>query len=182
MHVLPPQGLPRRIATRHGKRADTFLAAVLIFAAVPIAAILTWWLDGVRTLVDKGYAGHDVPKPLRVFRSGQTRGVFGIFKRELRRRSAIEAVIGHMKTNGRLGRNFFKGRHGDHVDVVLTAVGYNLRLILRWLRLLLHKTLQAILTTLSQPPLANPASSQSNIRSAVAALWRLIRQKLHNHL
>ena len=62
-----------------------------------------------RVYVDKGYRGHDAPKPLRVFRSGQKRGVFGAIKRELRRRWAIEAVIGHLKTDGHLGRNDLKG-------------------------------------------------------------------------
>ncbi len=57
-----------------------------------------------RIYVDKGDRGHNVPQPWRVFRSGQKRGVFGIIKKELRRRSAIEAVIGHMKTDGHLGR------------------------------------------------------------------------------
>jgi IS5 family transposase len=52
-----------------------------------------------RAYVDKGYQGHDAPKPLRVYRSGQKRGVHGQIKRELRRRSAIEAVIGHCKTD-----------------------------------------------------------------------------------
>jgi IS5 family transposase len=45
-----------------------------------------------RIYVDKGYQGHDAPKPLRVFKSGQKRGVHGQIKKELRRRSAIEAV------------------------------------------------------------------------------------------
>ena len=45
-----------------------------------------------RAYVDKGYRGHDVENPRRVFISGQKRGVFGRIKRELRRRSAIEAV------------------------------------------------------------------------------------------
>ena len=62
-----------------------------------------------RVYVDKGYQGHDAPKPLRVFKSGQKRGVHGQIKKELRRRSAIEAVIGHCKTDGHLGRNFLKG-------------------------------------------------------------------------
>ena len=52
-----------------------------------------------RVYVDKGYQGHDAPKPLRVYRSGQKRGVHGQIRRELRRRSAIEAVIGHLKTD-----------------------------------------------------------------------------------
>src|SRR5438105_10416561 len=36
------------------------------------------------------------------------RGVFGRIKRELRRRSSIEAVIGHMKAEGHLGRCYLK--------------------------------------------------------------------------
>jgi IS5 family transposase len=43
-----------------------------------------------RAYVDKGYRGHDTANPRRVFISGQKRGVFGIIKRELRRRSPIE--------------------------------------------------------------------------------------------
>jgi transposase, IS5 family len=50
-----------------------------------------------RAYVDKGYRGHDAPHPHRVFISGQKRGVFSAIKRELRRRSAIEPVIGHLK-------------------------------------------------------------------------------------
>jgi len=111
-----------------------------------------------RACADKGYRGHNAPKPRRVFLSGQKRGVFGIIKREFRRRSAIEAVIGHMKTDGHLGRNFLKGRHGDQANAVLTAVGYNLRLILNWLRTLLRKILEAILAALSPPPIPNAAS------------------------
>ncbi|MGY4327385.1 hypothetical protein ACVWWG_001802 [Bradyrhizobium sp. LB7.2] len=53
--------------------------------------------------VDKGYRGHDPPNSRRVFISGQKRGVFGVIKRELRRRSAIEPIIGHLKIDGHLG-------------------------------------------------------------------------------
>jgi IS5 family transposase len=48
----------------------------------------------------EGYRGHDSLIPHRVFISGQKRGGFGITKCELRRRSAIEAVIGHLKAHG----------------------------------------------------------------------------------
>ena len=97
-----------------------------------------------RAYVDKGYRGHEVPNPRRVFISGQKRGVFGAIKRELRRRSAIEPVIGHMKAEGHLGRCYLKGRAGDTANAILTAVGHNLRLVLSWLRVLLR----LILTTL----------------------------------
>jgi IS5 family transposase len=101
-----------------------------------------------RAYADKGYRGHDAPKPLRVYLSGQKRGVHGAIKKELRRRSAIEAVIGHMKTDGHLARNYLKGRHGDHANAVLTAVGYNFRLILKWLRALLRQILATLFAAL----------------------------------
>ena len=84
-----------------------------------------------RAYVDKGYRGHGTANPRRVLICGQKRGVFGITKRELRRRSAIEAVIGHLKTDGCC----LKGQEGDAANLILTAVGYNLRLILASFRI-----------------------------------------------
>jgi transposase, IS5 family len=104
-----------------------------------------------RAYVDKGYRGHKTEHPRRVFISGQKRGVIGVIKRELRRRSAIEPVIGHMKTDGHLGRCYLKGRHGDAANVVLSAVGHNLRLVLAWLRLLLSLILNALSRLLVAP-------------------------------
>ena len=89
----------------------------------------------------EGYRGHDTTNPRRVFISGQKRGVQGVIKRELKRRSAIEAVIGHMKADGHLGRCYLKGREGDAANAILTAVGHNLRLVLTWLRIFLRAIL-----------------------------------------
>ena len=105
-----------------------------------------------RAYVDKGYRGHKTENPRRVFISGQKRGVFGVIKRELRRRSAIEPVIGHMKTDGHLGRCYLKGRDGDAANVILTAAGHNLRLVLAWLRLLLRLILLALGRAFALPP------------------------------
>ena len=104
-----------------------------------------------RAYVDKGYRGHDTTNPRRVFISGQKRGVFGAIKRELRRRSAIEAVIGHMKNDGHLGRCYLKGRDGDAANIILTATGYNLRLVLAWLRELLRIILTVMMRTFANP-------------------------------
>ena len=98
-----------------------------------------------RAYVDKGYRGHDTQNTRRVFISGQKRGVFGVIKRELRRRSAIEPVIGHLKAEGHLGRCYLKGRAGDAAIAILSAVGYNFRRILAWLRVLLRQILKALL-------------------------------------
>ena len=111
-----------------------------------------------RAYVDKGYRGHDTENPRRVFISGQKRGVFGVIKRELRRRSAIEAVIGHLKTDGHLGRCHLKGPEGDAANAVLTAVGHNLRLILAWLRALLCLILVVLRQALDPSPLPKSAS------------------------
>ena len=62
--------------------------------------------------------------------SGHKRGLSPQMKRELKRRSAIEATIGHMKTDGRLDRNFLKGHAGDAINALLAAAGHNVRLIL----------------------------------------------------
>ena len=52
--------------------------------------------------------------------------------------------IGHCKTDGHLDRNYLKGRLGDQINAVMSAVGYNMRLILKWLRHLLCKIIAAI--------------------------------------
>ena len=106
--------------------------------------------DIERVYVDKGYRGHDASRPNRIFRSGQKRGVHGQIKKELRRRSAIEAGIGHCKTDGHLDRNFLKCRLGDQINAVMTAVGYNFRLTLRWLRYLLCGIIAAIMARQTQ--------------------------------
>jgi len=55
----------------------------------------------------------------------------------MKRRSAVEPLIGHLKNDGHLGRNFLKGRHGDQFNAVMSGIGYNLRAILKKLRLFL---------------------------------------------
>ena len=72
--------------------------------------------------------------------------------------TAIEAVIGRLKTDGHLGRNFLKGRHGDHAKAVMTAAGYNFRLILKRLRRLLRLILAAIHPAASPTLAPKPAS------------------------
>jgi IS5 family transposase len=70
-----------------------------------------------------------------LFIARQRRGLTPTIKRDLRRRSAIEPMIGHMKADRRLGRNYLLGTAGDAMNALLVAAGHNLRLILNWLRL-----------------------------------------------
>ena len=99
-------------------------------------------LDQVRTLsgqtieevfADRGYRGHDETDSA-VYLSGQRRGVTARIRKCLKRRQAIEPIIGHLKTDGWLGRNHLKGTEGDSINALLSCAGHNLRLILKRLR------------------------------------------------
>jgi transposase, IS5 family len=68
----------------------------------------------------------------------------------MKRRAAIEPVIGHVKTDHRMERNYFKGRDSDRVNAVLAAAGYNFSLLLRWLRFSLRQILR-LLSSSTQP-------------------------------
>jgi transposase, IS5 family len=107
-----------------------------------------------RALLDKGYRGHNAPPDykFRVFISGQKRRVTPKIKRELRRRSAVEPVIGHLKSEHRMGRNYLWHRQGDAANAVLAAVGYNFRRLIKWLRLLLFEILSRLSLELRLSP------------------------------
>ena len=49
------------------------------------------------------------------------------------KRAGIEPVIGHCKSDHRLGRNFYKGLFGDSINVMLAAAGFNFKRAIRLL-------------------------------------------------
>lgn len=105
-----------------------------------------------RIVADAGYRGHNAPDAYRfkVYTQGQKRRVTEQIKRALRRRSAVEPVIGHLKSDHRMERNYLAGRAGDAANAVLAAVGYNFKRLLAWLMLPFARILIAI-DTLTQP-------------------------------
>jgi transposase, IS5 family len=104
-----------------------------------------------RIHVDKGYRGHNHPNRFQVWISGQVRRVTRAIRREMKRRAAVEPVIGHVKAEHRMDRNYLKGRDGDRANAVLAAAGYNFGLLLRWLARLLRALFQALLETAPVP-------------------------------
>jgi len=84
-------------------------------------------------VVDRGYRGHEV-ETTRVLISGTRRGITPVLAKLLKRRSAIEPEIGHMKADGRLARSPLKGVFGDAIFAVLCACGHNIRKVLAHLR------------------------------------------------
>jgi transposase, IS5 family len=99
---------------------------------------------------DKGYRGHNYPDRFKVWISGQVRRVTKAIRREMRRRAAVEPVIGHLKDDHRMRRNYLKGRDGDRINAVLAAAGFNFILLLRWFR----RILCALLLILARAVLA----------------------------
>ena len=102
-------------------------------------------------IVDKGYRGVKV-EGVRILMSGQKRGITRTLKAMIKRRSAIEPAIGHMKMDGRLGRNPLKGALGDALHAVMCGAGHNMRMLLRKLRLLCAQfglNLQTVLQAIS---------------------------------
>ena len=85
-----------------------------------------------KVFVDKGYRGHAV-KDKEVYISGK-RSLSMHFKKALRRRSAIEPHIGHMKSDGKLGRNYLKGLLGDCLNAILCGIGHNARIIVNYFK------------------------------------------------
>jgi IS5 family transposase len=98
-----------------------------------------------RAYVDRGYHGHKHSGKAKVY-IAHTRGITSpTIKRELRRRNAIEPIIGHTKSDGLLERNHLAGAAGDAINAILVAAGHNLRLLVAWLTALLRALIMALL-------------------------------------
>ncbi len=73
-------------------------------------------------------------------------------KKLMRGRNAIEAIFSHAKRDGQLKKNYLKGSRGDKLNALLSAVGCNLRLIMRVIRyfctkiiLILNRFIESVL-------------------------------------
>jgi IS5 family transposase len=82
--------------------------------------------------VDLGYRGVDADNPgVRILHRGKSKGISAQEKALLKRRQAIEPIIGHLKSDHRMDRCHLKGSMGDRIHAVLCAAGYNIRWLLR---------------------------------------------------
>ncbi len=88
--------------------------------------------------VDLGYRARE-QDGTEVIHRGKIKRLTKSQCRALKRRQAVEPVIGHLKSDHRMDRNWLKGAIGDAMHAVLCACGYNLRLLLHHLALLLAK-------------------------------------------
>ena len=97
-------------------------------------------MEPTRVLVDEGYRGKD--------KSGETEILHVHKKRKkgwsrwrwnqrFKRRAAVEPVIGHLKHDYRLGRNFLKGVIGDSINLMLSCAAFNFKKLLNELQFIL---------------------------------------------
>jgi len=86
-------------------------------------------------IVDRGYRGKKAIGKTKIVLPNSPRGKTPYQKRKMRKkcrsRAAIEPVIGHIKTDCRMARNYLKGTIGDDMNALLAATGFNLRLLLK---------------------------------------------------
>ncbi len=91
-------------------------------------------LTGVKpteAFVDKGYRGSEHhPEEVAVYLSGR-RNLSRKLTKLLRRRSAIEPVIGHTKHDHGMERNYLLGEAGDRINAMLSGCAWNLKKLWR---------------------------------------------------
>ena len=91
-----------------------------------------------RMFVDQGYRGHGSDGPEQVHVDRRRRGnIQRRLWRLMKRRAAIEPIIGHMKSEHRLERNRLKGTLGDKVNAILSAAAMNFTKLIAWLKFFL---------------------------------------------
>ena len=118
--------------------AMTFKTNVYDGHTLPAVLEQTEQLTGKRpktATVDRGYKGRqmvgetkiNMPKPpLKKDTQYQKRKK----RKHFKRRAAIEPIIGHLKQDHRVARNFLKGQIGDSINFIMAAAGFNYRKLL----------------------------------------------------
>jgi IS5 family transposase len=82
--------------------------------------------------VDLGYRGVDADNPdVHIVHRGKSKRISQQERQLLKRRQAIELIIGPLKSDNRMQRCHLKGEIGDRLHAVLCAAGYNIRWLLR---------------------------------------------------
>ena len=85
-----------------------------------------------QVIVDLGYRGVDADNPgVQIIHRGKYKSLSDEDKRLLKRRQAIEPLIGHTKADHRMDRCWLQGAVGDALHALCCAAGYNIRWLLR---------------------------------------------------
>ncbi len=129
-----------------------------------------------QVVVDLGYRGVDADNPgIAIIHRGRYKTMTDQQKRWLKRRQAIEPMIGHAKSDNRMDRCWLQGALGDALHALSCAAGYNIRWLLRAIVRLGLKVvfLRLFLSAMTTPNKVKPAYA-----SRVTAWMRSIADRL----
>ncbi len=104
-------------------------------------------------IVDRGYRGRKwvngtqivIPGKLPAWATNYRKQKI---RKQFRARAGIEPVIGHLKHDHRMSRNYLSGNLGDTVNVLLAAAGFNMRKMLLRIRRELKNILSQIINSI----------------------------------
>jgi transposase, IS5 family len=128
-------------------------------------------------VVDLGYRGVDHLVPVEVVHRGRYKTMPSQHRRWLKRRQAIEPIIGHAKQDHGMRRCWLKGSEGDALHAVLCATGFNIRWLLRAIVRLGLQGLYLLFTTLRIS--AGLTAYQTKFRTAAPLLTETRMQRLN---
>ena len=107
-----------------------------------------------QAIVDLGYRGVDADNPgVEIIHRGKYKTLTALQRRWLKRRQAIEPMIGHTKSDHRMDRCWLKGAIGDALHAISCAAGYNIRWLMRAIVAQAAKAAKAVLLALLRPAL-----------------------------
>ena len=98
---------------------------------------------------DRGYRGQKMSGTTKVVIPDTPKANDSYYKKQKKhdlfcKRAGIKPVIGHLKSDHRLGRNFYKGVFGDEINIMYSAAAYSFKRAMRLLFDLLERWLQRV--------------------------------------
>ncbi len=135
-----------------------------------------------QAIVDLGYRGVDADNPgVEIIHRGKFKSLTALQRRWLKRRQAIEPMIGHTKSDHRMDRCWLKGAIGDALHAISCAAGYNIRWLMRAILAQAAKAAKAAFLALSKPALYGLNSvmdALSGLRDVLDLIRTVVRASL----
>jgi IS5 family transposase len=130
-----------------------------------------------QAIVDLGFRGVDADNPgVQIIHRGKYKTLTGPQRRWLKRRQAIEPMIGHTKSDNRMDRCWLPGAIGDALHALSCAAGYNIRWLMRAIARLAAKRSSLALSDLALYVRISVVRAPSSLMGTPASLLRAIGQ------
>jgi IS5 family transposase len=176
--VAHQHGLMLGARTFPGNPYDGHILSAVLEQATNLRQDLNLKLKQI--VVDLGFRGVDADNPDKeIIHSGKFKSLSAKQKKWLKRRTAVEPAIGHLKSDHRMDRCWLQGALGDALHAISCAAGYNLRWLLRAIaRLGIGPVFLRLLSAASQQPRAVGASCGTQMRSWTTRVGRCFTMDL----